>query len=69
MNNGNARGQLLWAGALQRIFDDLGLAHSLKELGKDFISYEEFREEIDACATKGVISKEDLQEIVQMSIG
>lgn len=57
------------AEALQKIFDDLGLAHSLKELGKDFTSYEEFREEIDAYAAKGVISKEDLQEIVQLSIG
>ncbi len=55
--------------ALQKIFDDLGLAHSLKELGKDFTSYKEFQEEIDAYAAKGVISKEDLQEIVQMSIG
>ena len=57
------------AEALQKIFDDLGLAHSLKELGKDFTSYEEFREEIDAYVAKGVISKEDLQEIVQLSIG
>lgn len=57
------------AEALQEIFDDLGLAHSLKELGKDFGSYEEFQEEIDAYAAKGVISREDLQEIIQMSIG
>ncbi len=57
------------AEALQKIFDDLGLAHSLKELGKDFTSYKEFQKEIDAYAAKGVISKEDLQEIVQMSIG
>ncbi len=57
------------AEALQKIFDDLGLAHSLRDLGKDFTSYEEFQEEIDAYAAKGVISKEDLQEIVQMSIG
>lgn len=57
------------AEALQKVFDDLGLAHSLKELGKDFKSYEEFQEEIDAYAAKGVIAKEDLQEIVQLSIG
>lgn len=57
------------AEALQKIFDDLGLAHSLRDLGKDFTSYEEFQEEIDAYAAKGIISKEDLQEIIQMSIG
>lgn len=57
------------ADALQKVFDDLGLAHSLKELGKDFKSYEEFQQEIDAYAEKGVIAKEDLQEIVQLSIG
>ena len=57
------------AEALQKIFDDLGLAHSLRDLGKDFTSYEEFQEEIDAYAAKGVISREDLQEIIQLSIG
>lgn len=57
------------ADGLQKLFDDLGLAHSLKELGKDFKSYEEFQEEIDAYAAKGVIAREDLQEIVQLSIG
>lgn len=31
--------------------------------------YEEFQEEIDAYAAKGVIAREDLQEIVQLSIG
>ncbi len=55
--------------AFQKILDDLGVAHSLKELGKDFMSYEDFQEEIDRYAAKGVISKEDLQEIVQLSIG
>ena len=57
------------ADRFQKIFDELGLAHSLKELGREFESYEDFQEEIDAYAAKGVISTEDLQEIVSLSIG
>lgn len=53
----------------QKVLDDLGVAHSLKELGKNFDSYEDFREEIDAYGAKGVISREDLEEIVRLSIG
>lgn len=57
------------AAQLQAFFDDMGLAHCLRDMDMPFETYHEFQDEIDEVAKREVISKEDLQKIVQLSIG
>lgn len=54
---------------LQEFFYSLGIANCITEINKSFSSYREFQEEIDNYASEGVISKEDLEQIVQLTIG
>ncbi|WP_052466287.1 iron-containing alcohol dehydrogenase [Beduini massiliensis] len=63
--------EIAYEGALklQEFFDDLGLVHCLKDMDMPFTTYQEFESEIEKVAKRNIISKEDLQRIVQLSIG
>lgn len=52
----------------QEFFDKLGLPHSLKDFGMDE-NVNNFEEEINQVAKRKIISKQDLKQIIQLSIG
>lgn len=55
--------------ALQEFIDEIGLAHTIKDLGYENYEIEEFSDKINKLANRNVISKNDIETIVKLSIG
>lgn len=59
---------LAGAKALQDFVDEIGLAHTIKDLGCGDHEVDEFYDKIEKLAGRQVISKEDIETIVRLSI-
>lgn len=60
---------LAGARALQDFVDEMNLAHTVKDLGCGNHELSEFEAKIDKLASRNVISKEDIETIIKLSIG
>lgn len=70
-SNGKTCDEIALAGAqaLQGFVDEMNLAHTVKDLGCGNHELSEFEAKIDKLASRNVISKEDIETIIKLSIG
>ncbi len=54
--------------ALQDFVDEMGLAHTVKDLNCGNHEVVEFNDKIEKLASRQIISKEDIETIVKLSI-